>query len=129
MSIFQYILLWQDAPAPGGAGSFNLILLAAIFLVFYFFIIRPQQKSRGEQEKFVQNLKRGQKVVTQSGVHGIIADFKDTTVSLIIAPKVHITIERFAISKDVSLAAYPQGVAAESKAEESKKEEDASDAK
>lgn len=56
-----------------GAGSFQIVLLLGILVVFYFFMIRPQQKKQKAQAKFREGLKKGDKVVTIGGIHGTIA--------------------------------------------------------
>lgn len=101
--------LWQ-APAPpkGDGGILNYILLIVAFAVIYFVMIRPQNKARKEQTNFSQALKKGKKVVTTGGVHGVIAEIGDSTVELIVAPKTIITFQRDAISMEFTKAAYGQ---------------------
>jgi preprotein translocase subunit YajC len=57
----------------------QIIMLGAIVVVFYFFMIRPQVKKQKDQKNFVNELKKGDKVVTTSGAHGRIAEVGDTT--------------------------------------------------
>jgi preprotein translocase subunit YajC len=74
-------ILLQAAGAGGifgQLGTFAPLLL--IVIVFYFFMIRPQVKKQKDQKKFVEELKKGDKVVTTSGQHGRIAEVADTTV-------------------------------------------------
>jgi len=101
--------LWQGA-APqtpqGNAGYLNLIILVGAMVVIYFMMIRPQSQQRKKQGGFASSLKKGKKVVTIGGVHGVIAELTDTTVELIVAPKTHITFQRDAISMDFTNAAY-----------------------
>jgi preprotein translocase subunit YajC len=56
------------------------LMMGAIVLVFYFFMIRPQTKKAKDQKKFVSELKKGDKVITTAGMHGKIAELNDTTV-------------------------------------------------
>jgi len=63
------------APAPGGASS--LIPLVLIFVIFYFFIIRPQSKKLKEHAQMVASLKRGDRVVTGGGIEGVISKVGD----------------------------------------------------
>jgi preprotein translocase subunit YajC len=58
----------------------QFLVLGAIIVVFYFFMIRPQMKKQKDQKKFVEDLKKGDKVVTTAGAHGKIAEVNDTTV-------------------------------------------------
>lgn len=99
------------AMAPQGGGSANLIstliMFGAIFLIFYFMIIRPQQKRAKEREKMLSALQKGDKVVTSGGMHGTIAGLDEKTVLLQVSDNVKIKFERSAIatvltSKEVS---------------------------
>lgn len=62
--------------------SINMLLMVGIFVVFYLFMIRPQQKKQKEQKKFRENLQAGDKVITIGGIHGKILEVTDTTVLL-----------------------------------------------
>ncbi len=90
------------APQNGGGGSANLIstliMFGAIFLIFYFMIIRPQQKRAKEREKMLNALEKGDKVVTSGGIHGTIAGLDEKTVLLQIADNVKIKVDRAAIN-------------------------------
>jgi preprotein translocase subunit YajC len=55
-----------------GGGSFQLIMMVAIIGVFYFFMIRPQAKKAKEQKKFIDNLQKGDKIVTIAGIHATV---------------------------------------------------------
>jgi preprotein translocase subunit YajC len=81
------------APAAGGglAGFLPLIL---IFVVFYFLLIRPQQKKAKEHREFLGQLKKGDAVVTSGGIHGRITGLTDTIVTLEIAENVRIKVNR-----------------------------------
>ncbi len=89
------------APSGGdGGGSLvsTLIMFGAIFLIFYFMIIRPQQKRSKEREKLLSNLEKGDKVVTNGGIHGIIAGLEEKTALLQVSETVKLKIERSAIT-------------------------------
>ncbi|MCK7522855.1 MAG: preprotein translocase subunit YajC [Ignavibacteriales bacterium] len=83
----------------GGGGSLisTLIMFGAIFAIFYFMIIRPQQKRAKEREKLLSNIEKGDKVVTSGGVHATIVGIEDKTVLIEIAPNVKIKVDRSAI--------------------------------
>ena len=83
----------------GGGGSLisTLIMFGAIFAIFYFMIIRPQQKRAKEREKLLSNIEKGDKVVTSGGVHATIVGIEDKTVLIEIAPNVKVKVERSAI--------------------------------
>jgi len=89
------------APQGGeGGGSLvsTLIMFGAIFLIFYFMIIRPQQKRAKEKEKMLSNLEKGDKVVTNGGIHGIVAGLEEKTALLQISENTKIKVERSAIT-------------------------------
>jgi preprotein translocase subunit YajC len=90
------------APQNGAGGSANLIstliMFGAIFLIFYFMIIRPQQKRAKEREKMLSELQKGDKVVTSGGIHGTIVGLEDKTVLLQIADNVKVKVDRSAIN-------------------------------
>jgi preprotein translocase subunit YajC len=88
------------APQGGdGGGSLisTLIMFGAIFAIFYFMIIRPQQKRAKEREKLLSNIEKGDKIVTSGGVHATIVGIEEKTVLIEIAPNVKIKVERSAI--------------------------------
>lgn len=90
-------------PQGGGSGAMNLIMIALIGIVFYFFMIRPQTKKLKDQQNFIGNLKKGDKVVTLGGVHGRIAEVNEDHLMVEIAPEVKIKMEKSAISLENSL--------------------------
>ena len=83
----------------GGGGSLisTLIMFGAIFAIFYFMIIRPQQKRAKEREKLLSNIEKGDKIVTSGGVHATIVGIEEKTVLIEIAPNVKVKVERSAI--------------------------------
>lgn len=89
--------------ATGGAGGIaSFIPLILIFGVFYFMLIRPQQKQAKLQQAFLDELKTGNKVVTKGGIHGTITGITDTVVTLEIADKVRIKVSRSSIGNPLS---------------------------
>ena len=87
-----------SATASSGSGWISILFWAAAFAVIYFFMIRPQGQARKKQEEFKNSLKKGTKVVTIGGLHGVILNINDKTVELMIAPKVVVTMQRDSIS-------------------------------
>lgn len=81
--------------------SGTLVQLALILLIFYFLLIRPQQKRVKEHADMVNSLKVGDNVVTNSGIYGVISKIEDDKVALEIAPGVVIKIEQMAVSSVV----------------------------
>ncbi len=92
----------------GGSGLAGLIPLLLMFVVFYFILIRPQQKQARKHQDFVKNLKMGDRVVTSGGLHGIITGMTETTVTLEIADKIKVKVTRSAIGGSSQEAAAPE---------------------
>ena len=90
-------------PPGGGAGSVvtQLVFFAAIFAIFYFLLIRPQQKQKREREEMLRAVKRGDRVVTSSGLHGTVASMDDTTVTVRVTEQVRLVFDRSAIGRIV----------------------------
>lgn len=81
--------------APGGANNFSgLIMIVVLIAVFYFLLIRPQQKKQKEMRKFREALKEGDHVVTAGGIYGKITGVKDTTFIINIGDGVNIKIDK-----------------------------------
>ncbi|MGA6993547.1 MAG: preprotein translocase subunit YajC [Candidatus Deferrimicrobiaceae bacterium] len=80
-----------------GSGITGIIPLLLMFVVFYFILIRPQQKTAKRHQEFIKNLKMGDRVVTSGGLHGMVTGLTDTTVTLEIADKVRVKVARSAI--------------------------------
>jgi len=89
----------------GGMGGFQFIFLGLMILVFWLFFIRPQAKRAKNQKKFIEDLQRGDKIVTIAGIHGTINKVNDDgTLNIEISPGSYIKIERSAISMDWTAA-------------------------
>ena len=92
--------LFAMAPAEGGGGGSmisTLIMFAAIFAIFYFMIIRPQQKRAKERDAMLTAVQKGDKIVTSGGIHGTIAGIDEKTVLLDVGNNVKIKMDRSAI--------------------------------
>ncbi|NOX25500.1 MAG: preprotein translocase subunit YajC [Deltaproteobacteria bacterium] len=90
------------AASSSGAGFISFVPLILIFGVFYFLLIRPQQKKTKEQQAFLSNLKKGDAVVSQGGLHGVITGLTDTVATLEIADNVRVKVARPYIMGTVS---------------------------
>ncbi|MBI4424772.1 MAG: preprotein translocase subunit YajC [Elusimicrobia bacterium] len=77
----------------------SLVPIVAIFLIFYFLIIRPQQKQAREHAKMLEGLQKGDRVVTNGGLYGVIAGFRGEAVELKVADNVKVLVARSAISR------------------------------
>jgi preprotein translocase subunit YajC len=92
-----FILLQEKT---GSDTWMSLLPLFLILIVFYFFFIRPQTKKNKEQKKFREALKKGDKVITLGGIHGRVAEVKETTVVLEVGNQIKMTVEKSAIAMD-----------------------------
>jgi preprotein translocase subunit YajC len=93
-----------SAPPGGGTGGAGalvtqIVFFAAIFAIFYFLLIRPQQKQRRERERMLAALKKGDRVVTTSGLHGTITGLTEHTVTLRVADQVKLEFDRAAVGR------------------------------
>ena len=90
---------------PQGGGTFQLVMLGGIILVFWFFMIRPQAKKAKEQKKFIDDIQKGDKVVTIAGIHGTVNKVnEDNTIQLEVSPGAYLKIEKSSISLEWSKA-------------------------
>jgi preprotein translocase subunit YajC len=93
------LLLAQAAPGPEQPPVlFQFMPLIIIAVLFYFLLIRPQQKKQKEHQALVSALKTGDKVVTNAGIHGLVANVKETTILLKVADNVKIELDRAAVA-------------------------------
>jgi preprotein translocase subunit YajC len=98
--------------AEGGAGMINLVFMAVLFSLFYFFFIRPQAKKQKEQITFMNAIQKGDDVVTSSGIIGKVNKIEDQVVTLEVDTKTHIRLLQSSISKEMT-EAYKKSVKAE----------------
>lgn len=104
------LILLQLGAATGEGGNpySSLIFFAAIILIFYFFMIRPQMKKQKEQKTYRASLAKGDKVITSGGIYGKVAEVKDTTVLVEIAPDIRIKVDKSSIVRNAQEAAEAQ---------------------
>ena len=100
-------LAYAASAPPGSAGGpaaylQPLILFGAMFAIFYFIVLRPQQRQKAERERMLSALKRGDKVVTNSGMHGTVVTLGEHTVTLRVADQVKLEFDRAAIGRVVA---------------------------
>ena len=95
---FLTTLLAQAAPAPqGGILGNPLIMMGLMIVMFYFLLIRPQQRQRKEQAARIAALQSGDKVITTAGIHGIVHNVREQTVVLKVAEGTMIEFDKAAI--------------------------------
>lgn len=89
-----------QAAAPGGS-SFMPFFFVAMILVFWLFFIRPQAKKQKQQKQFIDNLQKGDKVVTIAGIHGTVSKVnEDGTINLEITPGLSVKMEKSSVSME-----------------------------
>ena len=95
-----------DGKASGGmGGTVQFIFLGMMILVFWMFFIRPQAKRAKNQKSFIENLGKGEKIVTIAGIHGTINKVnEDGTLNIEVSPGSYLKIEKSAISMDWTAA-------------------------
>jgi len=137
-AILQNLVLLQTAPATTGSTNSTgqmistIVTFGLVFVVFYFLIIRPQNKKQKEAQKMINQMKKGDKVVTIGGIHGVIQTVKEQTVVVKVDNDVFLEFSKSAVSAVTPKAEEKSEVekseaSADSKAEdkpESKKAED-----
>ena len=88
---------------PGGEGGSSLagfLPLVLVLLVVYFLMIRPQMKKQKAQQQMIDELEKGDEIVTNGGIHGTIANIKDDTIVIKVAENVKIEISRAAVTRN-----------------------------
>jgi preprotein translocase subunit YajC len=101
----HFYLLQAAQPSSPFGGMGGLIFMASIMLVFWLFFIRPQAKRAKNQKKFIEDLNKGEKIVTIAGIHGVINKVnEDGTLNIEVSPGTYIKIEKSAISMDWTTA-------------------------
>jgi preprotein translocase subunit YajC len=115
-----------DGGAAGGTGNFitTLIPFALIIGIFYFFIIRPQNKKQKETQKMLSALKKGDRVVTIGGLHGVIQNVRESTVIIKVDENTKMEFSRSAISSVSAQARDDKEDKEEKRIEEKKAGED-----
>jgi len=96
----------SGGPAGGGDWGF-IITMGIIFVIFYFLLIRPQQKKQKELKAMLDNLAYGDTVMTTGGIHGKITGLADAVITLEIADKVRIKVARSAIGAVLQKSGSP----------------------
>jgi preprotein translocase subunit YajC len=95
----------QSGEASGPPPIYNLGFIVLMFAIFYFVLLRPEQRRRKDQERLIASVKRNDQVVLNSGLHGRVVTLGDTLITVEIAPKVQVQFDRSAIQSVESLSA------------------------
>jgi preprotein translocase subunit YajC len=107
IEMMNFMFFLQDA-APGGS-MMPLVFMVGMFAVMYFFMIRPQQKKAKEQKNWVENLQKGDMVVTVSGIHGKITQISPDNPIVIVEvdTNTRLKFDKSAVSLEMTKGAYP----------------------
>ena len=100
----MFITILAQTATPAGtpaSGLISLLPFVFIFVAMYYIMIRPQMRRQKEQQRLVSALKTGDRVVTASGIHGMISNVKDTTVIVKVADNVKLEMEKTAVTNVV----------------------------
>jgi preprotein translocase subunit YajC len=99
MDFLVYAMSGTPGGAEGQGGGFGAFIpLILMFAIFYFLLIRPQQKKAKQHRELVATLKKGDRVVSSGGLHGTVTGIADDVVTVEIAPKIRVKISRGSIS-------------------------------
>jgi len=93
-----YAMAANGAQQGGEAGISQVVMLLAMFAIFYLLLIRPQQKRAKQHKQLIEALKTGDQVVTAGGIHGKVAAIQDQVLTLEIATGVKIKVNRSSIA-------------------------------
>ena len=98
----MFTMLQAAAQQPQGAGWSFWIMIAAMFLIMWLFMWRPESKRRKQMQEFLANLKKGDKVITAGGIHAVVKEVKETTLLIEVDSNVTLRIEKNMVVADNS---------------------------
>jgi len=105
MTSFAYLFL-MGQPAGSASGQSNALItflpLILVFVVFYFFMIRPQMKKQKEMNNYRNSLKKGDKVITTGGIYGRVQEVRDNYVMIDAGGDIKLKVDKNALLKDPS---------------------------
>ncbi|HIE77075.1 MAG: preprotein translocase subunit YajC [Arenicellales bacterium] len=97
---------WAQAGGDAGGGLFSLLPLVVIFILFYFLLIRPQQKRAKQHKEMVTALKKGEEIVTNGGLLGKVTDLDDNFITLEIASGLNAKVQRQSVAQVMPKGTY-----------------------
>ncbi len=120
----SYLPLLQAASGASQSQSFGSLIVTVVLMIgiFYFFLIRPQSKKQKEMEKMLAALKKGDKVVTIGGIHGVVSSTKEKTIILKVDDNTKLEFNRSAIASVVNPEPEKKAGDKPAKSEKSKSE-------
>ena len=104
MNVLAYAMGTGGSGSSGGegAGFISFVPLLLMFAIFYFLLIRPQQKKAKQHRELLGALKKGDKVISSGGLHGTVTGLTDDVVTMEIAPKIRVKVSRGSVSAVVA---------------------------
>ncbi|MBK6292401.1 MAG: preprotein translocase subunit YajC [Ignavibacteria bacterium] len=102
------LFLMSPAPAGGAGGDTTgqliqtVVMFGAVIAIFYFMMIRPQQKRAKEHQKLLASIKKGDAVVTSSGIHGTVYEVDETTITVTIASNTNVKFDKSSVGTVVA---------------------------
>jgi preprotein translocase subunit YajC len=102
-----YAMGTGGAGGAGGGGLGAFLPLIIIFAIFYFLLIRPQQRKAKQHKQLLADLRKGDRVVSSGGLHGLITGLSDDVLTVEISPKVRVKVSRGSIAGVVRRAEGP----------------------
>lgn len=98
-------ILLESTNTNAGGGLMQIGMIVLLIAIFYFFMIRPQNKKQKEIKKFRDALQKGDKVVTAGGIYGVIKEVKENVIVLTIAHDITINVDKGSVYQDPTAAA------------------------
>ena len=98
MNNFGFFLLFGAPGGEGGGGVLGFLPFILIFVIFYFFLIRPQKKRQKETQKMLDELRKGDRVITIGGIHGVIQTVREKTVIIKVDENTKLEFSRTAVA-------------------------------
>ncbi|HJP06622.1 MAG: preprotein translocase subunit YajC [Acidiferrobacteraceae bacterium] len=97
---------WAQAGGDAGSSLFSLLPLVVIFILFYFLLIRPQQKRAKQHKEMVTALKKGEEIVTNGGLLGKVTDVDDNFITLEISSGLNVKVQRQSVAQVMPKGTY-----------------------
>jgi preprotein translocase subunit YajC len=107
-TLFLLAMAQPSGGSPEGSLISTLVMFTLIIAIFYFMILRPQQKRQKERQKMLDAVKKGDKVVTAGGLHGTVAGIDEKTILVQVAENVKLKFDRTAITAVVREGDTPE---------------------
>lgn len=109
MNLMNVLLMMPGSGTTGASNWSSLVMIGAVFVVMYFFMIRPQTKKAKDQKTFLTNLQKGDKIITVAGIHGRILKVNENgTIEVEIDTNTKVVMERSGISMEYTMAMQNQ---------------------